>query len=126
MRYEVAVVLKKTDVVVVEAGSEAEAVTLAVEVAELRNPGLSYATYDGPTRAADDARLATYKCFHCGRQAAKEAWGPGRITCPHCGTQALTAEEALAEEARAMDEESDQEALAEEARVRDEESDLGT
>jgi hypothetical protein len=45
------------------------------------------------TVAEPDARLSTFTCVYCHKDALKEHWGPGRITCPHCGRRAPAASE---------------------------------
>lgn len=43
----------------------------------------------------------TYTCEHCEVASPKDAWGPGRITCPKCKKRALSASERAAKESAA-------------------------
>jgi hypothetical protein len=92
LRYVVYISRVKHERVVVEAWSELDALDVARRVCDSREPGLVYLKADA--RPTDDYdRLSTYTCAHCRHQNAKEAWGPGRITCPECGQRAPRASE---------------------------------
>lgn len=39
-----------------------------------------------------DAQSTGYTCSHCGVSSPKDAWGPGRITCPRCRKMAPAAD----------------------------------
>lgn len=49
---------------------------------------------DGLPATFDPA--VVYRCDWCGHGAFKDAWGPGRITCPHCGRVARSPAETAA------------------------------
>lgn len=70
---------------VVEASSQEEAARLTQKIA----PRPFGATFENviANEALELARLSTYSCMFCGHQDLKEAWGPGRITCPTCKRQ---------------------------------------
>lgn len=92
-RYAVDVTMTRNDVVVVDAENEGAAMVVGIRVAERRNSGMTFNGCGLPRPVADDARLSTYTCVRCGHQDAKEAWGPGRVTCPACGRLAPNASE---------------------------------
>ncbi len=92
-KYLMKFTVSKFDAFVVEAKDEGEATAIGLRVVLERNPDLGVDGWDKPTLDVDATRLATYTCAYCQHQSAKEAWGPGRITCPACGRRAPTAEE---------------------------------
>ncbi len=80
-----------SDFLIVDARDARDAERVAGELLDLRLDLLPV-TADATVRqslevlgpADADARSMTYTCLHCGESAAKDLWGPGRITCPHC------------------------------------------
>ncbi len=95
MKWAVKVEFMTIETIVVEADMPSDARRDALEVVAALHPEIS----DVPevmsvTSASSDARLRTYTCEFCAKTSVKEAWGPGRTTCPGCGKRALTAEEA--------------------------------
>lgn len=82
--------------IVVEASSAGSARMIAKEVSRVLAPDQTESNVISVTEGTADDRLSTYTCGFCAVVSAKEAWGPGRTTCPACGKRALTADEARA------------------------------
>lgn len=71
----------------VEASNPDEAIFVALKITADRFPADVYFENPSAYETLEDARLSTYTCMFCKHQNAKEAWGPGRITCPSCKRQ---------------------------------------
>jgi hypothetical protein len=98
-KYVVYLAKIRREAIVVEAESEFDAIKIGRRVSKSRDPYPCYDVEDADEPGArpvidEDARLETYTCIFCGHQDAKEAWGPGRTTCPSCKKRAPTASEA--------------------------------